>query len=243
VANSDEFINSVEEELRHDKMRAFWQRWQFVIYAAIAAVVLAVGGREGWTWYSKTQGEKASDLYTSGIQALDKGEFDAAQKNFDEIIKSAPAGYKVAALQAKAEVSLRKGDTVSAQKDLEQAAKTGPDADMRSVAAIKAAYLAMDKEDATKLAARLKPVIDGKGPLAAMAQEILAAKAFEDGKLKEARDQYQALLLALDAPAGVKQRAQIAMALLPPAETPPAAAPSGAPAPKAGDKPAVKGES
>ena len=45
MANSDEFINSVEEELRHDKMRAFWRRWQFVIYAAIAVSGFAIATR------------------------------------------------------------------------------------------------------------------------------------------------------------------------------------------------------
>ncbi|MET0546538.1 MAG: tetratricopeptide repeat protein [Caulobacterales bacterium] len=240
MANPDEFINAVEEELRHDQLRAFWKNWQFVVYAMIAAVVLGVGGREAWIWYSKTQSEKASDTYTEALQALDKGELDVAQTKFDDLIKTAPSGYKAAAMQARAELSLRKGDSASAQKLLEEAAATGPDKDMRSAAAIKAAYVAMDKEDLAKLTTRLQPVIDRKGPFAAMAQEVLAAKAFDEGKLDEARSKYQSLLLALDAPEGVKQRAQVAMALLPPSQAKPAAA--AADAATAGDKPAPKGD-
>jgi hypothetical protein len=238
VANSDGFINEVEEELRHDKLKAFWQKWQFLVYAMIAAVILGVGGREAWHWYSKTEASKASDTYTAALLSLQKGEFDSAQTQLDALIKSAPSGYKALALHSKAEVSLRKGDTVGAQKALEEASKTGSDEALQSAAAIKAAYLAMEKENFDQLTGRLKPVIDRKGPFAAMAQEVLAAKALEEGKNGEARTKYQSLVLMLDAPEGVKQRAQLALTLLPPEPANATAAPQTLPA----AKPAVKGE-
>lgn len=238
MANSDEFINQVEEELRHEKLSALWKKWQFVVYAAIAAVILGVGGREAWNWYSTTTAGKASDEFTAALQSMQKGEFDAAQSKLDALIKTAPAGYKSLAMQSKAEIALRKGDAVGAQKMLEEAAKTGPDEDLQSAAAIKAAYLAMEKEDLDQLTGRLKPVTDRKGPFAAMAQEILAAKALDEGKNGEARLKYQSLALMLDAPEAVKQRAQLALTLLPPE---PAKA-SAAAEKKPDAKPAAKGE-
>ena len=239
VANSDEFINQVEEELRHDRLSALWKKWQFVVYAVIAAIILGVAGREAWNWYTSTSAAKASDEYTAAVQTMQKGEIDAAQAKFDALIKGAPTGYKALALQARAEISLRKGDTVGAVKALEDAAKTGPDEDLKSAAAIKAAYLVMDKENSDQLQGRLKPVIDRKGPFAAMAQEVLAAKALDEGKNADARSRYQSLALMLDAPDAVKQRAQLALALLPPEPTKVDAAPEKKPDAKA----AAKGES
>ena len=239
MANSDEFINQVEEELRHERLGALWKRYQFLVYAVIAAIILGVAGREAWNWYTSTAAAKASDQYTEAVQTLQKGDIDAAQKEFDTLIKTAPVGYKALALQARADVDLRKGDTAAALKALEEAAKTGPDPDLKSAAALKAAYLAMDTEDSTKLQARLKPVLDGKGPFAAMAQEVLAAKLLDEGKDADARAKYQSLVLMLDAPDAVKQRAQLALALLPP--EPAKAAP--APEKKPDAKAPAKGES
>lgn len=238
MANSDEFINQVEEELRHDRLSALWKKWQFVVYAIIAAIILGVGGREAWHWYSTSTAGKASDEFTAALQSMEKGEIDAAQTKLDALIKGAPAGYKSLALQSKAEIALRKGDTLGAQKALEEAAKTGPDEDLKSAAAIKAAYLVMEKESLDQLTGRLKPVIDNKGPFAAMAQEVLAAKALDEGKNGEARMKYQSLALMLDAPEGVKQRAQLALTLLPPE---PAKA-SAATVTKPDAKPVAKGE-
>lgn len=239
MANSDEFIREVDEARRNDELSALWKKWQFVVYALIAAIILGVGAREAWTWYSTSTSAKASDEFTAALQSMQKGEFDSAQTKLDALIKTAPAGYKALALQSKAEIALRKGDKAAALKTLEEAAATGPDEDLKSAAAIKAAYLAMETESFDKLTGRLKPVTDRKGPFAAMAQEILAAKALDEGKNGEARAKYQALNLALDAPEAVKQRAQLALTLLPPEPAKPAAAPTPA---KPDVKPAAKGE-
>lgn len=238
MANSDEFISQVDEEMRHERLSALWKKWQFVVYAGIAIVILGVGGREAWMWYTSTNASKASDAFTAAVQSMQKGELDAAQTKLDALIKTAPAGYKSLALQSKAEILLRKGDTVGAQKALEEAAKTGSDLDLQSAAAIKAAYLVTEKESFDQLSGRLKPVIDRKGPLAAVAQEVLAAKALDEGKFGEARAKYRSLELMLDAPQPVKERAQLALTLLPPETTTASAAPEKKP----DAKPAAKGE-
>ncbi len=239
MANSDEFIREVDEARRQDALNALWKKWQFVVYGLIAAIILGVGAREAWMWRSTSAASAASDEFTAALQSMQSGDLDAAQTRLDALIKTAPDGYKSLALQSKAEIALRKGDKAGAQKALEEAAATGPDQDLKSAAAIKAAYLAMDKENFDQLTGRLKPVVERKGPFAAMAQEILAAKALDEGKDGEARAKYQALALALDAPEAVKQRAQLALTLLPPEPVKPAAAPVPA---KPDAEPAAKGE-
>ena len=54
------------------------------------------------------------------------------------------------------------------------------------------------------------------GPFAALATELVAAKALQDGDIEFARREFNFLRLAQNAPPGVVTRAQQALAALPP---------------------------
>ena len=97
------------------------------------------------------------------------------------------------------------------------------------LALIKSAYLEADTLSRSELEAVLAPLTSGDGPFAALASELVAAKALQDGDIEFARREFNFLRLAQNAPPGVVTRAQQALAALPPisvdVETAPVEAP------------------
>ena len=68
--------------------------------------------------------------------------------------------------------------------------------------------LSIDTAPYAEVESRLKPLMGDKRPLAAMAREALALAKLQNGDIKGARSDLQVLSLSLDAPEGLKQRAE-----------------------------------
>ena len=99
-------------------------------------------------------------------------------------------------------------------------------------AQLRAAYLAAETENFAALEARLKPLIDARGPFSYLARELIGVEAYEAGQNERARTEFTYLESAFDAPQGVRGRASRYLSVLGPA--PETAAPA-APA-KTGEK-------
>jgi hypothetical protein len=234
---SDVF-EEVEESLRQDKFAQFLQKHAAWLIAGVVALLLAIGGYQGFNAWRLSQSRDTADRMTQAHALVEAGKFPEAEKALGEIANSGPAGYKAAALMELGAVRSSQGDNAGALKAYDQAAGVSPTAQFRDAAKLKAAYVAADLEDFAKLEARLKPMVDGGGPFSFQARELLGLQAAANGDTTRARSELEFLTLALDAPAGVRQRAQSALAVLGPAPESngePADAPKAA-APKAGDK-------
>jgi hypothetical protein len=223
---SDVF-EEVEEGLRQDQFAIFIKKYGVLLAAGFVAILLGIGGYQGFTaWQANQSRDFATKL--DQAQQLATAHKDAeAEKALNDIIGRAPAGYKTAALLQLGAVKLDKGDEAAALKAYEDAAKASPTPQFRDIAQLKAAYVAADIEDFAKLDARVKPIIDKAGPFSFQARELLAMQAYANGDTARAREELEFLTLALDAPEGVRQRAQGLLSALGPA--PANAEPAGAP--------------
>lgn len=226
---SDVF-EEVEENLRRDQYLRFFRE-----YAVLGAILLVIvlAGVGGWQWYQKYRADQAAtyaEKLDDGQKYFQTHDMLGAERYFTDMAKDAPGAYKSAALAMVAEALYDQGDLKGALAKLDEAAKAAPDKFMQNTAKLKAAYVAADLQDYKTVQPRLNELVASGGPLSYEAREVLAAKAFEAGDLATAREQYNFLSLALEAPTGVRQRAQNALALVgttPPA-SPPAAAKPGA---------------
>jgi hypothetical protein len=224
-------FEEVEENLRLEQYSNFIRKYG--LWLAIGLVLL-LGGVFGWTQYQAWK-EREAGVYAQkldeGEQLLSKQDYAGAEKYFTEMAKSGPANYRATAMTLAGAALMYQGDLKAAQARMEEAAKTATDPVIRDAAALKGAYLAADNEDYAALKPKLQPLIDGGGPFAYEARELLGAEAREAGDLAEARTQFDFLSLALDAPEGVRNRARAALAVMgPPEETKTPAAPAPAPA-------------
>jgi hypothetical protein len=233
---SDVF-EEVEEGLRQDQFSTFIKKYGVLLAAGFVAILLGIGGYQGFAAWQVNQSRDFATKLDQAQQLVGAHKGGEAEKALTDLIGRAPPGYKTAALLQLAAVKLDKGDKAGALKAYEDAAKASPTQQFRDIAQLKAAYVAADIEDFPKLEARVKPMLDKAGPFSFQARELLAMQAYANGDAARAREELEFLTLALDAPEGVRQRAQGLLSALGPA--PASAEPAGAPkAPPAntGDK-------
>jgi hypothetical protein len=97
---------------------------------------------------------------------------------------------------------------------------------------LRAAYIAAETQDFAAVQARLQPLIEAGGPISFPARELLGVEAWEAGQFDLARQTFQGLSDAFQTPDSVRQRAQLALAVLGPgaeqAESPAQAGAAGA---------------
>jgi hypothetical protein len=212
---SDVF-EEVEENLRHEQYAGWFQRYG--LWAGLALVVLlaGVGGWQGYRAWSANQAALYSQKIEDGKKLFETRDFAGADRYYGDLAKSAPGIYKTMALQLDSEALYQQGDAKGALARLDKAAGSAPSKLVRDSVKLKAAYIASDLQDYKTLAPRLNALIEGGGPLSYLAREALGAKAYEAGDMAHAREQYNFLSLALEAPEGVRQRARSALALMGP---------------------------
>ncbi len=165
---------------------------------------------------------------------VESGDLDGARAAFERLGGEGPGVYRTMATMSLAAILAQQGDLQAALTKLDAAAEMARDPLLRETAQLRAAYIAADTQDFQALQTRLQPLIESESAISFLAKELLATEAWEAGDLELARTTMENLSLALSAPEVVRQRAQIALAVIGPAP----AAPQGAaetPAPREGE--------
>ncbi len=216
-----DIFEEVEESLRQDKATMLWQRFAPFVWALLALAVLAVAGREYLIQQAKEETEARAQVLEQGRDALEAGDYALAAERFDEIINEGGPSARIAAhYLARVRVE-GNGDLEAAQTVLMNASDP-QGAPFEKMATLKVAYLTADTASMEELEATLGAMINEDSSFGALARELVAAKAFADGDTARARQMFGYLKFDANAPSGLVQRADIALAALPPTETEPA---------------------
>lgn len=210
-----DIFEEVEEQLRSDRYIAIAKRsWPFAAGAAAVALVLALG-LWGWDQYQAGLQASASESYNRGLDAVAAGDRGKAETEFAAVARSGPRGYRTLALMQEGALRLSDKKTAEAIALFDQAAQQAPDQILADAARLKAAFAAMDNGmPLPELEARLTPLTGADRPYHVVAREALAMARLSAGKTKEARADFQALSLTLDADDASRGRAQAAVALI-----------------------------
>lgn len=229
-----DIFEEVEEKLREDQLQTWWRKYGAFAIGAVAAVLLGAAafiGFQEWRVSShRAAGEKFIALQKQADS--DPGGAATALTGFE---RSAGGAYKALAEMERGGALEKKGDLKGAAAAFDAAAKLANDPILKQSAQLRAAYLAAETESFVNLEARLQPLIEARGPYSYLARELIAVEAYKAGRLERARTEFAYLEAALDAPAGVKSRAQNFITVLGPEPAAKPAAPAAA-APKTGEK-------
>lgn len=231
---TDSFVNEVDESLRQDRVMGFFRKWGLHVLALFAAIIIGAIAWQGWRVYSTEQSRNAAEAYSAAQLTARGGDLDAAKAALEPLRESGPRVYRAMARMEYAAVLQAQGDLEGAVAEFDQAAEAATDPVMRLSAQMRAAYIAADTSDFAALQTRLTPIIESETRFSYLARELLALEAWEAGENELARDTLENLTLAFDSPEAVRQRAQVALAVLGPA---PATSADGAatPAPSEGE--------
>lgn len=225
---TDTFVQEVDEKLREERMMDVAKKWGPWIGGAVIAFLLGIGV---WQWWGQDRIAKArahADEFAAAQALVAESNWDAAKEAFAGLRDEGPRSYRVMAMMEHAAVLAEQGDLEAALTEFDAAAEAAPDDIMRDAARMRAAYIAAEIQDFASVQQRLQPLIEEENNFSFMARELLGIEAWEAGQMDLARSTLEGLSLALDAPAAVQERAQIALSVIgPPAEAP--AAPTPAP--------------
>lgn len=232
---TDSFVQEVDESLRQDRVLQFFKRNGVWVLGALIAIVVGIGIWQGWRWYTISTAREHSDQYLAAQQLLVAGNLDGANAEFERLRDEGPQHFRAMARMEHAAVLQAQGDLEAALAEFDAAAEQARDPVMRGTAQLRAAYIAAETQDLAAMQTRLQPLIEGEGRVSYLARELLAIEAWEGGDLDLARQTLESLALAFDAPETVRQRAQVALAVVGPAPALSSTEGAAAPAPSEGE--------
>lgn len=233
-----DIFNEIDEELRGDQVRKFWNRYSGLLLLIAVLIVVGVGGWRGWQYWTEQVARAEGDKYLAALQQSGKGDYTAAETTLQQVATTA-SGYRALAKLRLADDKVSSGDKAGALAAFDAVARDASiPTPLQGVAMIRAAYLALDLEDRAKLEARLKPIAVSGNPWRHAAREILAFAAFKAGDIATAQKLVNDIREDAETPADLNQRISVLSAVLDaarpaPVQAPAAQAPSPAAAPAA----------
>lgn len=214
---SDVF-NEVEEELRRDKAADAWKRHGSKLIAAAFVIVAGVGG---WRFYDSYMFKERAALgsqFEAALTEVNAGKPDAnaaltALADKKSGAYPALARFRLASELAKAaKDDAGRASAVSAFDAL--AGEAALPAEWRELARLRAAFILVDHGTYEEVEKRLAPLAGGTASFRHSAREGIALTAYRTGKFDKALDALQAIILDTDAPAGLRQRAELMLAVV-----------------------------
>lgn len=212
---SDESLfREVEEEVRQEQYKKLWARYGKLVIAVCLAIVLGVGGYEGWKYWQKKQAEAAGDSFFSAAELAREGKPEDALKQFADV---AHPGFAALSRMREAGLLASQGKPEEAVEIYDAvAADAVADRTLRDVAALRAAALLANSAAFPDIEARLKPFEAAANPWRHVAREIMASAQWRLKDYAGADKLVQAILADPETPATLRQRAQMMSQLLQP---------------------------
>ncbi|MBT3070556.1 tetratricopeptide repeat protein [Rhodomicrobium sp. Az07] len=215
MSSDESFIREVNEEHRRQQAALFFKKYG--IYLGVAALVIAAG-IGGYKWDQARRAADAArggDALVTAITLHEDGKAAEAEKALADLAGSGPGNYRVLArLHAAAESLAQKKYEQAAEDYRGVASDDNAPATLRDFARVQIAALSVDKESYESLSQTLAPYRSGTSEWRFAAKDVLGIAAFKEGKREEAERIFGEIASDGAAPAGMRQRAQIMLALL-----------------------------
>jgi hypothetical protein len=208
-----DIFNEVDEEVRREKLQKLWDRYQVLIVGAALLIVVGVGGWRGYEWWQAKRAAEAGGAFQTAMALSAEGKHAEAEAAFANVAEKGAPGYRdLARLQAAAELAQR--DPKAAVETYDAlAADTRMNDTLRDLAAVRAGFLLVDSASYEDMRRRLEPATGADRPFRNSAREMLALSALRANDAATARKWFNQIVADVAAPAGLRQRIEMLMAL------------------------------
>lgn len=207
-ADNESFYREVDEELRRDQMKSYWERYGKLF---IAFVVLILASIAGYIWWQNQQVVKAGERGEQLIEAFDDiaaRRKAAAVGKLDAIAKSGADGHRAAALLTKADLAIEGGDLKGAAATFKQVADDqGLAQPYRDVALVRMTALELDTLPPQAVIDRLKGLAVAGNPWFGSAGEMVAISYLKLNKPQQAGALFAAMAKDKKLPDTLRSRA------------------------------------
>ena len=211
--SDDSFAREVDEELRRERLTAFWKRYGGFIVTAALLVVAFVAGFKGWEAWQAHQAGKGGEEFLKAIQLIQDGKTEDARKELERIAREGSGGYRDLATLRLAGLMAKAGDTAGALKQYELAAGSSDDM-TADFARLEAAMLRLEEADVGEIQSRVEAVNTPSHPLRNQAREILGLAQYKAGDSKAAEATFNAIVADQGTPSRLRERARVMLILL-----------------------------
>ena len=208
-----DIFNEVDEEVRRERLRKLWERYNVLIVGGALLIIVGVGGWRSYEWWQAKQAAEAGGAFQSAMSLSAEGKHAEAEAAFAQVAGKGVAGYRdLARLQAAAELAQRDPKAAGEAYDA-IAADARINDTMRDLAAVRAGLLLVDTTPYEDLRRRLEPAAGPDRPFRNSAREMLALSALRANDASAARKWFDQIVTDVGAPAGLRQRIEMLMAL------------------------------
>jgi hypothetical protein len=208
-----DIFNEVDEEVRREKLRKLWDRYNVLIVGAALLIVVGVGGWRSYEWWQAKQAAEAGGAFQAAMTLGAEGKHAEAEAAFAKVAGKGAPGYRdLARLQAAAELAQRDAKAAVEAYDA-VAADARINDTLRDLAAVRSAFLLVDTAPYEDLRRRLEPAARPDRPFRNSAREMLALSALRGNDAAAARKWFDQIVTDVAAPAGLRQRIEMLMAL------------------------------
>jgi len=213
-----DLFDEVEEELRGERYKRIVMKLAPWVIGGLVVGLILVGVVLGTLRYQETAQAKAADSYQAALDQRDRGDMKGAFDSFGKIAGEGPKGYRALALMHQGAIRLTENRTKDAVALFDKAAEEAPGGKLGYLisdnARLKSALALLDEAPYADVEKRLTPLTEDDRPYRALAKEALAMAKLNAGKIKEARTDFSALSISIDAPEQTTERARAAVALI-----------------------------
>ncbi len=215
MSNDESFFREVEEDYRRDQTVKFFKTYGAYLIAAAFFAVAVVGGYRYVQDRRAAEAARGGDALTNAMTFSDMGKQEESEKALANLAGTGPGSYRVLArLHAAAESVARKQFETALEDYRGVANDEAAPAGLRDFARVQLAALSVDRESYDSLASQLAAFRSGTSAWRFAAKEILGLAAYKEGKKAEAEQLYREIVSDGEAPLGMRQRAQVMLALL-----------------------------
>ncbi len=209
-----DIFNEVDEDLRRERLKQFWDRYSAVIIAVALIIVLGVGGWRGWQWWEQKRAAEAGVAFEAAASLAATGKPAEAMAAFEKIAATGTSGYRTLA-RIRAATEQAEIDRDAAVKSFDAIAKdSSVPAALQDLAAVRAALLLVDTAPFEDVRARLESLTAKDRAFRHTARELLTMAAWRTGDEAAARRWADMILTDPDTPAGTRARVEIITAIL-----------------------------
>jgi len=212
-----DIFNEVDEEVRRERLKAFWDRYSIFVIAAAVLIVAGIGGWRAYEYYTAQKAAAAGAGFEQAVALSEQGKHAEAEKAFAKVSAEAPQGYAILArFREAAELAQanpgKPADAVKAYDALAADASLGQT--WQDLAAVRAGLLLADTAPFADVKSRLDPVAATGRPYRHTARELLALSAWHAKNMAEAKRYIDMLTADGETPPGARQRIDVLTALI-----------------------------
>lgn len=207
-------LQEVDEAVRKDDLKLWWNRYGTLVVAGAVAVVVVVAGMVGWRQYEAGQRAAASAAYSMALAKIGP-DVAAARTDLEKQASDAREPYRSLAALIVAQLQSTPDEQVAALTAV--AAKLSVP-ELADLATVIAALKSVDTPKADEMAARLDALAGPDRPFRISVREVQALAAVRKGDSKRARELWGEIAKDPGTPQGAAQRASAMLNLYAAAE-------------------------